>query len=180
MLFAADKGDINTIIGGIAPDWGPFGSLGNEAKVMIEVVMAVAILLCLGIAIWGAAKQRIGATALRDTFSAEQGKGPLEYLRDIGRYLARERETYPRLPVSYFDAATEEKLLRFEKKAANQRHPALTNELPGVNLRADIDTGSAAAVLFRNWLQYLSMEADASVHARQAKAIASAVRLAER
>jgi hypothetical protein len=75
MLFAADKGDINTIIGGIAPDWGPFGSLGNEAKVMIEVVMAVAILLCLGIAIWGAAKQRIGATALRDTFSAEQGKG---------------------------------------------------------------------------------------------------------
>ena len=65
----------NTIIGGIAPDWGPFGSLGNEAKVMIEVVMAVAILLCLGIAVWGAAKQRIGATALRDTFSAEQGKG---------------------------------------------------------------------------------------------------------
>jgi hypothetical protein len=75
MLFAAEKGDINTIIGGIAPDWGPFGSLGNEARVMIEVVMAVAILLCLGIAIWGAAKQRIGATALRDTFSAEQGKG---------------------------------------------------------------------------------------------------------
>ena len=75
MLFAADKGNINTIIGGIAPNWGPFGSLGNEAKVMIEVVMAVAILLCLGIAVWGAAKQRIGATALRDTFSAEQGKG---------------------------------------------------------------------------------------------------------
>ncbi len=75
MLFAAEKGDINTIIGGIAPDWGPFGTLGNEARVMIEVVMAVAILLCLGIAIWGAAKQRIGATALRDTFSAEQGKG---------------------------------------------------------------------------------------------------------
>src|SRR3954468_15186576 len=75
MLFAADKGDINTIIGGIAPDWGPFGALGAEAKTMIQGVMAVAILLCLGIAIWGAAKQRIGATALRDTFSAEQGKG---------------------------------------------------------------------------------------------------------
>jgi len=54
MLFAADKGDINTIIGGIAPDWGPFGALGTEAKTMIQVVMAVAILLCLGIAIWGA------------------------------------------------------------------------------------------------------------------------------
>lgn len=75
ILAAGDKGDINTIIGGIAPNWGPFGTLGKEAQVMVEVVMAVAILLCLGIAIWGAAKQRIGATALRDTFSAEQGKG---------------------------------------------------------------------------------------------------------
>ncbi|WKX71181.1 hypothetical protein ACQUSR_17915 [Streptomyces sp. P1-3] len=74
-LAAGDKGDINLIIGGIAPNWGPFGSLGQEARVMVEVVMAVSILLCLGIAIWGAAKQRIGATALRDTFSAEQGKG---------------------------------------------------------------------------------------------------------
>jgi hypothetical protein len=75
MYLAAAKGDINTIIGGIAPDWGPFGSLGNEARVMIEVIMAVAIMLCLAISVWGAAKQRIGATALRDTFSAEQGKG---------------------------------------------------------------------------------------------------------
>ena len=66
---------IDSIISGIAPNWGPFGKVGAEAKVMIEVVMATAILLCLGIAVWGAAKQRIGATALRDTFSAEQGKG---------------------------------------------------------------------------------------------------------
>jgi hypothetical protein len=69
------NGDIKTIIGGIAPDWGPFSQVGTEARVMIEVIMATAILICLGIAIWGAAKQRIGATALRDTFSAEQGKG---------------------------------------------------------------------------------------------------------
>ncbi len=74
-LLAAGNNDINTIIGGIAPNWGPFGRLGDEAKIMVEVVMAFAILLCLAIAIWGAAKQRIGATALRDTFSAEQGKG---------------------------------------------------------------------------------------------------------
>lgn len=53
MYLAAEKGDITTIIGGIAPNWGPFGSLGNQARVMIEIVMAVAILLCLGIAIWG-------------------------------------------------------------------------------------------------------------------------------
>ena len=31
MYLAAGKGDITTIIGGIAPNWGPFGTLGNEA-----------------------------------------------------------------------------------------------------------------------------------------------------
>jgi hypothetical protein len=73
--FPVAEGDISTIVGGIAPNWGPFAKLGAEARVMVEVIMAVAILTCLAIAIWGAAKQRIGATALRDTFSAEQGKG---------------------------------------------------------------------------------------------------------
>jgi hypothetical protein len=73
--FLAAGGSIDTIIGGLAPDWGPFGKLGAEARVMIEVIMAGAVLVCLGLAAWGAAKQRIGATALRDTFSAEQGKG---------------------------------------------------------------------------------------------------------
>ncbi|EJN10094.1 homoserine trans-succinylase [Bradyrhizobium sp. YR681] len=89
-----------------------------------------------------------------------------EYLRDIGRYLARERDIYPHLPVSYFDAATEEKLARFEKQVRHQRHPALSNELPALNLRADIAAGSAAAALFRNWLQYLGADADTSVLAR--------------
>ncbi len=90
-----------------------------------------------------------------------------EYLRDVGRYLARERENYPHLPVSYFDAATEEKLVRFEKQARHQRHPALSNELPALNLRPDIAAGSAAAALFRNWLQYLGMDAGVSALARK-------------
>jgi hypothetical protein len=75
VFLGQGSGDINTIIGGIAPDWGPFAKLGGEARIMVEVIMAVALLLCLALAIWGAAKQRIGATAMRDTFSAEQGKG---------------------------------------------------------------------------------------------------------
>lgn len=74
-MFLAQEADITEIIGGIAPDWGPFASLGAEARTMVQVIMALAIIICLGIAIWGAAKQRIGATAMRDTFSAEQGKG---------------------------------------------------------------------------------------------------------
>jgi len=89
-----------------------------------------------------------------------------EYLRDVGRYLARERDHYPHLPMSYFDAATEERLARFEKRARHERHPALSNGLPALTLRADIAAGSAAAALFRNWLQFLGTEADTSVLAR--------------
>ncbi len=70
-----DSEGINEIIGGIAPDWGPFAAVGDQARTMVQVIMAMAILICLGLAIWGAAKQRIGSTAMRDSFSAEQGKG---------------------------------------------------------------------------------------------------------
>ena len=86
-----------------------------------------------------------------------------EYLRDIGRYLAREREAYPAVPVSYFDAATEEKLARFEKRAKHARHPALAGELPALNLRPDIAAGRAAAALFGNWLDFLAADADATL-----------------
>lgn len=72
---APSGNDINSIIGGLAPNWGPFGKVGDQARVMVEVIMASAIIMCLGIAVWGAAKQRIGATQMRDTMSAEQGKG---------------------------------------------------------------------------------------------------------
>ncbi|MCP3461754.1 homoserine O-succinyltransferase [Bradyrhizobium sp. CCGUVB23] len=89
-----------------------------------------------------------------------------EYLRDIGRFLAREREAYPALPMSYFDAATEEKLIRFEKRARHQRHPAMASELPALNLRSDIAAGSAAAVLFRNWLDFLAEDAAAPLSLR--------------
>lgn len=89
-----------------------------------------------------------------------------EYLRDIGRFLARERETYPAVPVSYFDAATEEKLARFEKRAKHQCHPALASELPALDLRSDIAAGSAAAAIFKNWLGFLAEDAAAAVPVR--------------
>jgi homoserine O-succinyltransferase len=88
-----------------------------------------------------------------------------EYLRDIGRYLARERDAYPAVPAGYFDAATESKLSRFEKRAGNQRHPALAAELPALSLRADIAAGAAAATIFKNWLAYLAEGAAAALPA---------------
>lgn len=88
-----------------------------------------------------------------------------EYLRDIGRYLAREREIYPAPPACYFDAATEAKLVRFEKRARVERHPALASDLPALAVRADVPAGSAAIAIFRSWLAFLSEDAAATVPA---------------
>jgi homoserine O-succinyltransferase len=82
-----------------------------------------------------------------------------EYLRDISRFLAGERDHYPAFPVSYFDTETEERLADFERRARVERRPALSAELPDRTVRADSATGATATVLFRNWLNYLSDEA---------------------
>jgi homoserine O-succinyltransferase len=79
-----------------------------------------------------------------------------EYLRDISRYLAGERDGYPTIPVGYFDTETEDRLASFERRAKFERRPALSAELPGRTLRPDIATGTAATAIFRNWLEYLA------------------------
>src|SRR5579864_4331917 len=84
-----------------------------------------------------------------------------EYLRDISRFLAGERDRYPGIPVGYFDAETEQKLAAFAVRAQRERRPALNSELPERNLRQDIATGAAAIVMFRNWLDFLSERARA-------------------
>jgi hypothetical protein len=76
MALHAGNGNVNTVIGGLAPNWGPFGQLGNQARVVVEAIMAVAILVCLSMAVWGAARQRIGASGgMASMNAAETGKG---------------------------------------------------------------------------------------------------------
>jgi len=79
-----------------------------------------------------------------------------EYLRDITRFLAGQRDTYPAFPVGYFDADTETRLAGFEKRARVERRLPLSVELPRLALRRNIADGSAATAIFRNWLRYLS------------------------
>jgi homoserine O-succinyltransferase/O-acetyltransferase len=86
-----------------------------------------------------------------------------EYLRDISRFLAGERDNYPAVPVDYFDTETEEKLASFEKRAHAERRPALSAELPDRTLRQNVATGTAATAIFRNWLGYLSDGAQAAL-----------------
>jgi len=78
-----------------------------------------------------------------------------EYMRDIARFLNRQRDDYPRLPKSYFSVETEAVLNAFEARATAKRDPTLAAELPGLTLRSDLDSG-AAQTLFRNWIDFLA------------------------
>ena len=89
-----------------------------------------------------------------------------EYLRDIARFLAGERDHCPDIPERYFDAETEERLAGFAERARRERKPSLTSELPALTLRSDIAAGSAAAVIFKNWLDYLAEGANTALPAR--------------
>jgi homoserine O-succinyltransferase len=85
-----------------------------------------------------------------------------EYLRDISRFLAGERDSYPGIPTGYFDDETEQRLADFGVRAQTERRPALSTELPDRTLRQDIATGAAATVMFRNWIGFLFERARAT------------------
>ena len=89
-----------------------------------------------------------------------------EYMRDLARFLADERDDYPEIPAGYFDAATIEQLKNFESRARTLRDPLLAAELPGLTLRHEIAPGAAASVIFANWLAFLGEDARAKQHAR--------------
>jgi len=86
-----------------------------------------------------------------------------EYLRDISRFLAGERDHYPAFPVDYFDTGTEARLVDFERRARVERRPSLSDELPERVLRQDSATAAGATALLRNWLDFLSDGARAAM-----------------
>jgi hypothetical protein len=69
-------GGISSVVGGVSPSWGPFGSLGAQATTVIDVVMAAVLVICVVIALFGASKQRFGG-ASRNSMHAEEGKSLL-------------------------------------------------------------------------------------------------------
>jgi len=75
-VVLAGSGNIGTVIGGVSPGWGPFGALGRSATTVIDLTMAVVLVICFGVAIVGAAKQRVGSSG-RNSMHSEEGKGLL-------------------------------------------------------------------------------------------------------
>jgi homoserine O-succinyltransferase len=80
-----------------------------------------------------------------------------EYRRDVGRYLKREMETYPFLPLNYFDNETEQSLRQLEANARASRQEQFLDEVAAVLSSVQIDNTwrNSAALIYRNWLEHL-------------------------
>jgi homoserine O-succinyltransferase len=80
-----------------------------------------------------------------------------EYRRDVGRYLKGEMETYPLLPLNYFDEETELSLQAIEARARTSRQEMQVDEVSVVLNSVQIRNNwvSTSTRIYRNWLDHL-------------------------
>jgi homoserine O-succinyltransferase/O-acetyltransferase len=80
-----------------------------------------------------------------------------EYRRDIKRFLRKERETYPSMPHSYFDAAAAQLLADFREKAVANPGEEVLASFPEVAVAATLQNSwqVSSVAVYRNWLGYL-------------------------
>jgi homoserine O-succinyltransferase len=86
-----------------------------------------------------------------------------EYQRDIGRFLRKERSTYPTLPHGYFDPATVESLENFERRARDEPSEELISKVPLGTPRVANTWRTAATQIYGNWLRFIAAEKQKSV-----------------
>jgi homoserine O-succinyltransferase len=81
----------------------------------------------------------------------------LEYRRDIGRFLRRERDTYPPMPHGYFDEETVAALTALRERARLDRREELLAEFPIAMAAGKVTNTwrSTAESLYGNWLRYI-------------------------
>jgi homoserine O-succinyltransferase/O-acetyltransferase len=80
-----------------------------------------------------------------------------EYRRDVKRFLRGERDTYPILPVSYFDSQTEDLLAKFQESAMNDCREDRASEIPAaVEKPAQCAWRGPATGIYKNWIQMLA------------------------
>lgn len=93
----------------------------------------------------------------------------IEYRRDIGRYLRRERDTYPAMPEGYFDHDTVDALAMLRGRAMANRATGLLEDFPGAQAEKQIANtwSQTAARVYGNWLAYLSAEKERQLKNRR-------------
>jgi homoserine O-succinyltransferase/O-acetyltransferase len=82
-----------------------------------------------------------------------------EYRRDVGRFLAGERDLYPDLPYGYFDAAATEALQALQQQALRERSLGLLERYPAAALAAPAHASADVAV-YRRWLGFIAAAKD--------------------
>lgn len=80
-----------------------------------------------------------------------------EYRRDIKRFLRRERETYPLLPVGYFAAKTIELLGDFKARALLHPQEEILDAFPERAVEETLENTwrPCALAVYRSWLAYI-------------------------
>jgi len=81
-----------------------------------------------------------------------------EYRRDVGRYLRRERDDYPGLPLDYFDGHATAIAAAFRERALIDRREHLIAGFPFGELDAGLESPwrPTAIGIYEKWLEYLS------------------------
>jgi homoserine O-succinyltransferase/O-acetyltransferase len=92
----------------------------------------------------------------------------LEYRRDIGRFLRRERDGYPPMPHGYFDPEIVEALTALRERALIDRREELLAEFPIATAARKVTNNwrSMAESLYHNWLLYLCLEKERKLFGR--------------
>jgi homoserine O-succinyltransferase len=83
-----------------------------------------------------------------------------EYRRDVGRFLRGERDTYPRLPLAYFDEETAAAFIAFQERAFSDRRQEVLADFPTVlaTRRLKNTWRRAARRIYCNWLSYIASQ----------------------
>jgi homoserine O-succinyltransferase len=86
----------------------------------------------------------------------------LEYRRDIGRYLRRERDTYPAMPEGYFDRESADALAALRDRSLSDRCPEQLADFPVALAEKRISNTwhPASARVYGNWLAYLHAQTE--------------------
>jgi homoserine O-succinyltransferase len=104
----------------------------------------------------------------------------LEYRRDIGRFLRRERDSYPTMPQGYFDKDAVDVLTAMRDRALSHRREELFAEFPTALVATKVRNTwrSAAVSTYRNWLRYLCAQKDRQLKISRGRRECKRVRVA--
>jgi homoserine O-succinyltransferase len=101
-----------------------------------------------------------------------------EYRRDVGRYMRGESEGYPSIPTGYFDQSTADALSVLREQAIANRSPKLLANVEALLEKPEIENSwrLTAALIYRNWLDYIRARKQSSQTGRGVRfAIAAAL-----